>query len=210
MIVLTILMLSAVSASENATDNDSISESEESEIIHTSNVDSNMTVDFVKQEENGTIHTIDENKDIHVNDHDSDYFRVKTPKLVTGTLSLYIDSKFINNKEITGKTHYLFMNTRSYKLNEGNHTWKIDYSGDDTYASKSFNGTFYLNPKSDSYVAKNPKMNVYTVTRGSDGVVYGVDPNEDLSALSLVATDYFKVKFPKEVSGTLYLYIDKW
>lgn len=69
-------------------------------------------------------------------------------------------------------------------------------------ASKSFNGTFYLNPKSDSYVVKNPKMNVYVVTKGSDGVVYGVDPNEDLSALNLVASDYFKVKFPKEIFKT--------
>ena len=212
-ILLTILTVSAVSASDNATDDmstadDSVLESEENEIIQSSDVDSNMKVDFVKQEENGTIHTIDENKDIYVNDHDSDYFRVKTPKQVTGTLSLYIDDKFINDKEITAKTHYLFMNTRSYNLNEGNHTWKIDYSGDDTYASKSFNGTFYLNPKSDSYVVKNPKMNVYVVTKDSAGVVYGVDPNEDLSALNLVASDYFKVKFPKEVSGTLYLYID--
>lgn len=136
-ILLTILTVSAVSASDNATDDmstadDSVLESEENEIIQSSDVDSNMKVDFVKQEENGTIHTIDENKDIYVNDHDSDYFRVKTPKQVTGTLSLYIDNKFINDKEITAKTHYLFMNTRSYNLNEGNHTWKIDYSGDDT------------------------------------------------------------------------------
>lgn len=90
--------MSAVSASDNATDDmstadDSVLESEESEIIQSSDVDSNMKVDFVKQEENGTIHTIDENKDIYVNDHDSDYFRVKTPKQVTGTLSLYIDDK---------------------------------------------------------------------------------------------------------------------
>ena len=214
-ILLSVLAVSAVSASDNVTDDistvdDSVLESpiEESEILDAGGNDSGMHVDFVRQEDNGNIHTIDENKDIYVNDHDSDYMRVKTPKLVTGTLSLYIDNKFMSDKEITAKTHYLFMNTRSYNLDQGNHTWKLTYSGDDNYSAKSFNGTFYLNPPSETFVPKNPKMNTYVITKDSDGITYGINPDEDISALSLVATDFFKVKFPKAVSGTLYLYID--
>lgn len=221
-ILLTILAVSAVSASDNITQDasaidDSISESpiNENEILKESEKDllsggndSQMKIDFVKQYENGTIIKIDESKDIYVNDHESDYFRMKTPKLVTGTLSLYIDDKFVGDKEIFARTHYLFVNTQSYNLGEGNHTWNITYSGDDTYAPKTFSGTFVLNPPSDTFKLKNPKMESYVVTKDKSGVIYGIDADEDISALSLVATDYFKIKFPKRVTGTLYLYVD--
>ena len=113
----------------------------------------------------------------------------------------------MKEREITAKTHYLFINTKGYNLTEGRHTWNLVYSGDDDYASTSANGTFVLNPKSDTFVEKDPNMNVYVVTKDEGGVINAIDENKDLS-IKNTKTDYFKVKFAKEVSGTLYLYID--
>ena len=130
LILLTIFTISAVSASDNITDdtlsadNSPIELSDEKlktdEILKTdandevlSLNDSNMKTDFVKQYDNGTIYTVNPETDFHVNDHDSDYLRVKFPSLVTGTLTLSIDGKMIQEKEITAKTHYLFINSKS-------------------------------------------------------------------------------------------------
>ena len=221
-IVLALISLSAVSASDNITDDalsldDTIAEPLGEEIDETLQADSGdevlsanesgMKITIVKQEQSGKVHVIDENKDIYVNDHDSDYFRIYFPQEVTGTLSLFIDGNHLQDKEIFSKKHFMFVNTRSYNLGEGNHTWKIDYSGDDDFNPASLNGTFYLNPASPDFVKKNSKMEVYTVTKGSDDIIYAIDENKDLS-IKNTKTDYFKVKFPKEVSGTLYLYID--
>lgn len=224
LILLTIFTLGAVSASENITDDalaadDSIQESSNEEIqtdeILESNEkeealslnDSNMNVDFVKQSNDGSIKKITPETDLYVNDHDSDYVRAKFPSTVTGSLSLFIDGKLMSEKEISAKTHYLFINTRSYNLTEGAHTWKLTYSGDDEYNPSSQNGTFVLNPASETFVKKTPDMNVYVVTKDGDGIIYAIDENKDLSVKN-TKTDYFKVKFAKEVSGTLYLYID--
>ena len=163
--------------------------------------ESGINISFVKQDDNGNISTIDENKDIYVNDHDSDYIMVRFPKKVSGTLSLYIDKKLMAEKEITGKTHYLFVNTKSYNLSEGNHTWKLRYTGDDNCKAEVLYGNFTLNPASDSFVKKNPKMQVLLV-----GVAYSNETTDEIDSKD--ATEYFKVKFPKEVSGTLSLYID--
>ena len=224
LLLLTIFTISAVSASDNITD-DSLSaddstielsqeEIKTDEILNTdandealSLNDSNLKVDFVRQYDNGTIYTVSPETDFYVNDHDSDYMRVKFPSKVTGTLFLSIDGKAMAEREITAKTHYLFMNSLSYNLTEGTHTWTLTYSGDDDYASASLNGTFVLNPASDTFVKKDSKMNVYVVTQDEGGVIYAIDENKDLS-IKNTKTDYFKVKFPKAVSGTLYLYID--
>ena len=224
LVLLTIFTISAVSASDNITDDtlsaddsaielsdeeiktDEILKADAHEEVLSLN-DSNMKVDFVDQYDNGTIYTVNPETDFYVNDHDSDYLRVKFPSLVTGTLSLSIDGKIVNEREITAKTHYLFINTRSYGLTEGSHTWNLAYSGDDDYASTSLNGTFVLNPASETFVKKDSKMNVYVVTQDESGVIYAIDENKNLS-IKNTKTDYFKVKFPKEVAGTLYLYID--
>ena len=224
LVLLTIFTISAVSASDNITD-DTLSaddsaielsndEIKTDEILKTdandevlSLNDSKMNVDFVDQYDNGTIYTVNPETDFYVNDHESDYMRVKFPALVTGTLSLSIDGKLVKEREITAKTHYLFINTKGYNLTEGRHTWNLVYSGDDDYASTSANGTFVLNPKSDTFVEKDPNMNVYVVTKDEGGVINAIDENKDLS-IKNTKTDYFKVKFAKEVSGTLYLYID--
>ena len=224
LVLLTIFTISAVSASDNITDDtlsaddsaielsdeeiktDEILKTDANEEVLSLN-DSNMKADFVDQYDNGTIYTVNPETDFYVNDHDSDYLRVKFPNLVTGTLSLSIDGKIVNEKEITAKTHYLFINTRSYGLTEGSHTWNLAYSGDDDYASTSLNGTFVLNPASETFVKKDSKMNIYVVTQDESGVIYAIDENKNLS-IKNTKTDYFKVKFPKEVAGTLYLYID--
>ena len=219
-----ILTLGAPSASDNITDDAMASEdlteetlNEEIQIDESLELDegdeslleneSGMKVSFVRQEDNEKIHAIDPETDIHANDHDSDYFRVKFPKAVTGSLTLYIDDAVMSEKEITARTHYFFVNTKSYKLSEGNHTWRITYSGDDEYVPASANGTFVLNPASEDFVKKTAKMTVYVVTKDADNIAYAIDENRDLS-LKNTKTDYFKVKFKKEVSGTLYLYID--
>ena len=224
LILLTIFTISAVSASDNITDdtlsadNSPIELSDEKlktdEILKTdandevlSLNDSNMKTDFVKQYDNGTIYTVNPETDFYVNDHDSDYLRVKFPSLVTGTLTLSIDGKMVQEKEITAKTHYLFINTKSYNLTEGSHTWNLAYSGDDDYAPASANGTFVLNPASDTFVKKDSKMNVYVVTKDEGGVIYAIDENKNLS-IKNTKTDYFKINFPKAVTGTLSLYID--
>ncbi len=224
LLLLTIFTISAVSASDNITD-DSLSADDSSIELSNENLktdeilkteadnealsvnDSNMKVDFVNQYDNGTIYKVDPETDFYVNDHESDYMRVKFPKLVTGTLSLSIDGKIVNEREITAKTHYLFINTKSYNLNEGTHTWNLAYSGDDNYAPTSLNGTFVLNPKSDTFVKKDPNMNVYVVSQDEGGVIYAIDENKNLS-IKNTKTDYFKVKFAKEVTGQLFLYID--
>ena len=169
--------------------------------------DSNVTAGFVRQDDDGAVNPIDALTDLHVNDHDSDYIMVKFPSRVTGVLYLYIDGKLMSEKQITARTHYFYANTKSYKLGEGNHTWKIRYSGDGNYSYEVLNGTYVLNPKSDTFVKKDSKMNVYVVTKDADSLVYAIDENRDLS-LKNTNTDYFKVKFKKDVSGTLYLYID--
>ena len=163
--------------------------------------ESGINISFVKQYDDGNISTIDENKDLYVNDHDSDYVMIRFPKKVSGTLSLYIDKKLVAEKEITGRTHYLFVNTKSYGLAEGNHTWKVRYTGDETYKSEVLYGNFTLNPASDSFVKKNPKMQVYLI-----GTAYTNETTDEFEAER--DDEYFKVKFPKEVSGTLSLYID--
>lgn len=164
--------------------------------------DSNIAISFVKEDDNGNISVIDSSKDIFVNDHDSDYIMVKFPNKTQGTLSLYIDGKFRCDKEITAKTHYLFVNTRSYNLTEGNHVWKLRYTGDDKYKAEVLNGTFTLNPPSKTFVKKDPKMQVYVVGVGfSDSI-------DDETEVDPTGT-YLKVKFPKEVSGVLYLFVDK-
>ena len=224
LVLLAIFTISAVSASDNitddtlSTDDSPIELSDEKlktdEILKTdandevlSLNDSNMKTSFVKQYDNGTIYTVNPENDFYVNDHDSDYLRVKFPSLVTGTLLLSIDGKMVQEKEITAKTHYLYINTRSYGLTEGSHTWNLAYSGDDDYAPASAKGTFVLNSTSDTFVKKDSKMNVYVVTQDESGVIYAIDENKNLS-IKNTKTDYFKIKFPKEVSGTLYLYID--
>ena len=129
LVLLTIFTISAVSASDNITDDtlsaddsaielsdeeiktDEILKADAHEEVLSLN-DSNMKVDFVDQYDNGTIYTVNPETDFYVNDHDSDYLRVKFPSLVTGTLSLSIDGKIVNEREITAKTHYLFINTR--------------------------------------------------------------------------------------------------
>lgn len=166
----------------------------------------NIKTSFIKQDEDGKIHIIDENKDIFVNDHDSDYIRVKLANKTEGKLSLYIDKKLVSNREITGKTHYLFVNSKSYNLSEGNHTWKIRYSGDDSYRPAVLNGTFTLNPPSETFTKKNSKMEVYIVTK-DDESIYLTDAEKEIGE-NTQGNDYFKVKFPKQVSGTLSLYID--
>ena len=163
--------------------------------------DSNIDVSIVKQDDDGKINTIDADNDIFVNDHDSDYFMVKFPNRVSGTLSLYIDGKLKAEKEITAKTHYLFVNTKSYNLAEGTHSWKIRYSGDSNYMAEVLSGTFTLNPANDSFNKKNSKIQAYIV-----GVGYSNTSDDTFDVAS--KEEYFKVKFPKQVSGTLSLYID--
>lgn len=166
-----------------------------------------ISTSFVKQGANGEIYAINENTDMYVNDHDSDYLMVRFSKKVSGKLSLYIDGKLKAEKEITGRTHYMFANSRGYNLSEGNHTWKIRYSGDDTHRREVINGTFTLNPASADFVKKDAKMEVYIVTKDMDGVIYSADAHEDIGA-DRPDCDFFKVKFPKEVSGRISLYID--
>lgn len=50
-------------------------------------------------------------------------------------------------------------------------------------------------------------MNVYVVSQDEGGVIYAIDENKNLS-IKNTKTDYFKVKFAKEVTGQLFLYID--
>ena len=221
-ILLAILTVGAASASDNITDDamaadDAACEELTQELDENLELNDNdepisaneseMTVTIVKQEQSGKIHKIDENTDIYVNDHDSDYFRIYFPQAVTGTLSLYIDGRHLQDKEIFSQKHFMFVNTRSSNLSEGIHTWKIDYSGDDDFNPASANGTFTLNPPSPDFVKKDSKMDVFVVTKDDDNVIYAIDENRDLS-IKNTKTDYFKVKFPKEVSGKLYLYID--
>jgi len=170
--------------------------------------DTDLKIGFVSQDENGKIYEIDENRDIFVNDHDSDYIMVKMPERISGKLSLYIDKKLSATREITGKTHYLFINSKIYNLSEGNHTWKIRYSGDDDHRPKVMNGTFTLNPADPSFVKKDSKMQAYIVTKDLiDSSVYKINATNDIGQ-DTKGNDYFKIQFPKYVSGTLSLYID--
>lgn len=104
--------------------------------------DSEMNVDFVTKNGNQVISV--EGDDFWINEYDK-YFGVHFPNKVSGNLTLFIDDKFISDKSITSKNHYFYLNSEEYNLASGRHDWKIRYSGDGDYESKSVNGTFNLN-----------------------------------------------------------------
>ncbi len=126
---------------DESVDNETI-ESGTDEPVLSEKKDSRMTVN-TSIDKNDEI--IDE---IVVTDYDAEntYFHVKFPQKVNGTLSLYIDNNYMSNKTITAKNHYFSMYSKDYNLTYNKHTWEIKYSGDDSYAPKSVNGSFQLLP----------------------------------------------------------------
>ena len=75
--------------------------------------------------------------DFDMNDY---YVRVSLSPKVNGTLSLYMDGKHIDDKKITGKTHYFNLNVEEV----GKHTAEVRYSGNDEYESNSASVQFEI------------------------------------------------------------------
>ncbi len=72
--------------------------------------------------------------------YDDLYIKVSLSQKVNGTLSLYMDGKFVSDKKITAKTHYFNFNVKEI----GKHTAEVRYSGDDNYNPCSTSSTFEI------------------------------------------------------------------
>lgn len=73
--------------------------------------------------------------------HEDLYIKVSLSEKVSGTLSLYMDGKFVSNKTITAKTHYFnFGDVKEI----GKHTAEVCYSGNDNYNPNSASSTFEI------------------------------------------------------------------
>ncbi len=82
----------------------------------------------------GTQGSPDSEGNSFVVDPELQYFvQVKISDKVNGTYSLYIDNKYIQDKNVSSKTHYLNLN----ELSNGKHVIKVDYSGNDEYQPTS-------------------------------------------------------------------------
>ena len=105
------------------------------------------------------------------------YVKVSLPKKVNGTLSLYMDGKFISDKNITAKTHYFNVTVDDI----GKHIAEVKYSGDDQYSASSASTTFevvscYIDCTMDIvYSASNEYLGVYV-----SGPTNNPNPNGDI------------------------------
>jgi hypothetical protein len=74
--------------------------------------------------------------------NDDFYIKVSLSEKVNGTLSLYMDGKFVSDKKITAKTHYFNFDVKEI----GKHTAEVRYSGNDDYNPCSASSTFEIVP----------------------------------------------------------------
>ena len=164
--ILTIFMLSAVSATDDVSvdnltveetnidsieeicDDVELSENEENDLMDSSDSGDvvsdkktvSMDLSIVGQGE-GPIFSVDESG-FEIFEDAKYYVKVKLSDKVNGTYSLYIDNKFIENKDVTSTTHYLTLN----ELSTGKHVVKLEYSGNDEYLPTSSELTYEVIP----------------------------------------------------------------
>ena len=105
-----------------------------------------MNLSIVGQGE-GPIFSVDESGfEIEI---EADYYvKVDLSDKVNGTYSLYIDNKFIKNKEVTSTTNYLTLDD----ISRGKHVVKVEYSGNDEYQPVSSELSYHvISQKADIY-----------------------------------------------------------
>ncbi|MBQ8018575.1 MAG: hypothetical protein IJ258_10800 [Methanobrevibacter sp.] len=159
--ILTIFMLGAVSATEDISGADltveestldsieeindevELSENEENDLAESQDsedlVSDKQTIDMkvgVWDNEIQDYYTELTPRDVY----DDLYIKVSLSQKVNGTLSLYMDGKFVSDKKITAKTHYFNFNVKEI----GKHTAEVRYSGDDNYNPCSTSSTFEI------------------------------------------------------------------
>ena len=203
LIMLAIFMISAVSATDDASvDNLTVSEDIDDSIGEASieesddgilSLEDNSPLEAKKDSgmeleyENYTIN------DITSDDPDTYWITVKFPQKVSGNLSYYIDGKYIKDKNVTAKTHYFEVDLKANGLlTYGTHEIEMRYSGDSTYDSKTVKENFDVT------------YSLYTDYMEDETYIYGQDINLEVSfpytENALVSYSVNGKKYSKQVS----------
>ena len=203
LIMLAIFMISAVSATDDASvDNLTVSEDIDDSIGEASieesddgilSLEDNSPLEAKKDSgmeleyENYTIN------DITSDDPDTYWITVKFPQKVSGNLSYYIDGKYIKDKKVTANTHYFEVDLKANGLlTYGTHEIEMRYSGDSTYDSKTVKENFDVT------------YSLYTDYMEDETYIYGQDINLEVSfpytENALVSYSVNGKKYSKQVS----------
>lgn len=194
LVMLTILTLSAVSATEDISvdnltvEDDAVDSIEEVDSDAGLNEDSDYSVfgsseeDVISEKESISLTIVpwDNNWEYSFEEitpdsvSGDDYFKIRLSEKVNGTLSLYVDGKFIKDKKITGRTHYFNFETKDI----GKHIAEVRYSGDDNYQPASATCNFEI---VSCYIS------VYTsMMYGDDFLMVEVDHNNPIGDVVVV------------------------